>query len=715
MANLSLALDVGWAHVATSLRTRCGAAGFRSRHSSLALAAFVIFTILIAGRPASAQTNFLIFRESFEDAFPGAGGWEVEDQNPGGFPAFWDRVDLFAFGSPPPNGSAWAGYCGGFGFGGTPLRPRYQSDMTAFMSKQLDLRGYDSATLSFWHTVPSIELGVDQCAVFVDDQLIYVSSEAFGWTQTTLDLTAYVETEPVLAFVFLSDDSVEGEGWYLDDITVTAATSRPPRLVRGPYLQSGTTSNVIVRWRTDRATESKVLFGFSPQQLFFQVSDPAPKTEHIVMLNGLQPDNRYYYAVASGADVLASGPDYFFVTSPAAPKPTRIWAIGDSGSAYDGTGNSRAVYDRYRELAGNRYTDLWLMLGDNAYGVGTDSEYQVAVFNTYPELLRQTVLWSTMGNHETYSTDPNGNHAYFNIFSWPTAGQAGGEPSGTEHYYSFDYGNIHVVCLDSEESGRTPGSPMLVWLEEDLAANTKDWTIAMWHSPPFTKGSHDSDNLGDNFGNMTDMRANIVPILESYGVDLVLCGHSHNYERSFLMNGHYGFSATLESHMIKDGGSGQVEDTGAYLKSATGPTPYQGTVYAVVGSSGWATFQTGRHPIMHAAILQMGSLVLDIEGQRLDARFLRETGAIDDHFTIIKGASPEPLRVVAFFYEQGLLVCRWKSIADRTYRVEKSLTLETPNWQPVSGDIVASGATTTWNGPADPFAERCFFRVVEVD
>ena len=669
----------------------------------------------LTGSGVSAQTNIIIFHEDFEGAFPAAGGWEVWDDNPDGFPAFWDAVNLYSFGSPPPNGGAWAGYCGGFGYGGTGLRPVYQSDMAAYMSKSIDLRGYDNATLTFWHTVPSIEAGVDQCAVFLNDELVYVASEAFAWTQTTLDLSAYVGTKPDLAFAFFSDDSIEAEGWYLDDITVTVSSSHPPRVVRGPYLQSGTTSNVMVRWRTDRAVESKVLFGSSPQQWSAQVIDPEPTTEHIVTLNNLQPDTRYYYAVASGSDVLASGADYFFVTSPAVPKPTRVWVIGDCGSALYAPGNSRSVYQRYRELAGDRYTDLWLMLGDNAYYNGTDYEYQAAVFDTFPELLRQTVVWSTIGNHETYSFEPDGNHAYFKIFSWPTAGQAGGEPSGTLHYYSFDYGNIHVVSLDSEESGRTPGSPMLVWLEEDLAGNTRDWTIVMWHSPPYTKGSHDSDNLADNFGNMTEMRANIVPILESYGVDLVLCGHSHNYERSFLINGHYGFSDTLSDHMIKDAGSGQVEDTGAYLKSGTGPTPYQGTVYAVVGSSGWATFQTGRHPVMHAALLQMGSLVLDIQGQRLDARFLRETGAIDDHFTIIKGASPEPLRVVTFQYEQGLVLCRWKSIADHTYRVEKTSTLEPANWQPVSEDIVASGATTTWDGVADPFTNRCFFRVIEVD
>ena len=678
------------------------------------MAVILVLAMLLTVWRTSAQT--LIFREDFEGNFPEDGGWIVGDQNSDGDPAFWDDVGLPTFGSPPPHGSAWVGYCAGVGHGGTASQPSYQSYMAAFMSKRLDLRGYGGATLTFWHTVPSIDAPYDQCAVFINGQAIYAVSEPFGWTQTTLDLTPYAGTQPELAFVFFSDEVFEGEGWYLDDITVTGGGGPPPNIIRGPYLQSGTTSNIIVRWRTDRAVESKVLFGAGPQQLSSQVVDPALKTEHTVTLSGLQPDTRYYYGIASGSDVLAGSADYFFVTAPAVPKPTRIWAIGDSGSASAGAAGSAAVYSRYRDFTGSRYTDLWLMLGDNAYYDGTDAEYQIAVFDLYPELLRQTVLWSTMGNHETYSTEPNGSHAYFNNFTFPKAGQAGGEPSGTEHYYSFNYGSIHIVCLDSEESSRTPGSPMLTWLEEDLAGNTKDWTIAMWHSPPYTKGSHDSDSLFDNRGNMTDMRANIVPILESYGVDLVLCGHSHNYERSFFMDGHYGFSGSLTPSMIKDAGSGQPGDTGPYLKPDTGPNANQGTVYVVAGSSGWATFQQlERHPAMHAWLLRMGSLVLDIDGQRLDAKFLRETGVIDDHFTIIKGTPPERLRIVSIRYDDSVVTIRWKSRAGQAYRLEKSDNLESPDWQRVGADLLATGATTSWTGGVPSPTGRCFFRVVEAN
>src|SRR5699024_7878004 len=144
----------------------------------------------------------------------------------------------------------------------------------------------------------------------------------------------------------------------------------------------------------------------------------------------------------------------------------------------------------------------------------------------------------------------------------------------------------HFVCLDSEISDRSSNGPMASWLREDLIANSKDWLIAFWLSPPYTKGSHNSDSLLDSGGRMVAMRENLLPILEAHGVDLVLSGHSHCYERSFLLDGHYGYSGTLEPSMKKDGGSGRENETGAYRKATLGPAPREGAVYVVAGSSG---------------------------------------------------------------------------------------------------------------------------------
>ncbi len=76
---------------------------------------------------------------------------------------------------------------------------------------------------------------------------------------------------------------------------------------------------------------------------------------------------------------------------------------------------------------------------------------------------------------------------YYDMFTLPAAGEAGGIASGTEAYYSFDYANIHFICLDSYDVDRSVDGAMLTWLEYDLVATTADWIIAFWHHPPYTK------------------------------------------------------------------------------------------------------------------------------------------------------------------------------------------------------------------------------------
>jgi len=499
----------------------------------------------------------------------------------------------------------------------------------------------------------------------------------------------------------------------LTNLDLLAGTSEPSLiLTRGPYLQSGTRTNIVVRWRTNEPSESKVRFGLTANNLNRQVSEAVLTREHIVTLNSLTPDTKYYYAIGTSDITFAAGPDHYFITAPVGTKPTRIWAIGDCGTAAVGDFGSWLVRDAYYSHAGLRETDVWLMLGDNAYYSGTDLEYSDAVFNTYQNLLRRCVLWTTIGNHETYSIEPDGNHAYFNIFSMPTAGQAGGIASGTQNYYSFDYANIHFVCLDSELASRATGGPMLTWLDQDLAANTNDWLIAYWHSPPYTKGTHNSES---EF-NLVDIRQQFLPILENYGVDLVLCGHSHAYERSYLLDGHYGYEASLESSMIKDAGTGRPEETGAYLKPETGPNAHQGAVYVVAGSSGWAFNGYGlNHPAMLVGLTRRGSMVIDVDKHRLDAKFLRETGAIDDHFTIIKGAAPEPLRFAMFRIRDGMAQAQFKSKAGQRYRIQRTLSLTSPDWEHASDPIFASGATTSWSAPAEPGTDESYYRVVEFD
>lgn len=418
---------------------------------------------------------------------------------------------------------------------------------------------------------------------------------------------------------------------------VLAGLASAQTVTRGPYLQKLSANAISVRWQTDVASSSKVNFGATPTTLTNSVSDATAVTEHEVRLTGLTPDTSYYYSIGTTTTVLAGGDaTYTFKTAPVTgtSKPVRIWVLGDSGTGGDGTNRAESVRDGYLNSPIYQHPDFWIMLGDNAYDSGTEVETTRAIFQTYPTMLRRSTLWSAYGNHEAITSS---GAPYFNAFSLPTNGESGGLASGTERYYSFDYADIHFVCLDSQTAAnRAAGSTMLQWLQNDLAATTQRWIIAFWHHPPYTKGSHNSDTEAD----LTAMRTNALPILESYGVDLVLCGHSHSYERSMLINGHYGLSTTFNATtMAKDTGNGKESGTGATGAYQKASGPNNGTVYIVGGNSGKTSGGSLNHPVMSTSQNVLGSLVIDINGNRLDVREIGTSSQVLDQFTLLKTSS----------------------------------------------------------------------------
>ncbi len=103
------------------------------------------------------------------------------------------------------------------------------------------------------------------------------------------------------------------------------------------------------------------------------------------------------------------------------------------------------------------------------------------------------------------------------------------------------------------------------------------------------------------------MREHALPILEEAGVDIVLGGHSHSYERSYLIDGHYGNSDSFSNQMKKDGGSERESESGLYEKGHL--ASYTGTVYIVAGTSALAD-EVSPHSAMYASLSIPGSLIL---------------------------------------------------------------------------------------------------------
>ena len=127
--------------------------------------------------------------------------------------------------------------------------------------------------------------------------------------------------------------------------------------------------------------DGRVLYGLDPGALTSSLDDPQLTLDHEFVVSGLQPDTKYYYAIGNSDEILAGADlDHYFITSPVpgTPKPTRIWVLGDSGT---GNQDAMAVRDAYYEYSAGTTTDLWLMLGDNAYEHGTDVEHQERLFD----------------------------------------------------------------------------------------------------------------------------------------------------------------------------------------------------------------------------------------------------------------------------------------------------------------------------------------------
>ncbi len=446
-------------------------------------------------------------------------------------------------------------------------------------------------------------------------------------------------------------------------------------ITRGPYLQKNYEEGITVRWRTLSQQNSVVRFGTTLESMPDSVFIDETVLDHVVNIDGLEPNTKYYYTVGNSNSLL-SLPDssYYFKTHPEQGQEGdyNFWVIGDAGRS---TADQRQVLTAYLEKY-KQPTDAWLLLGDNAYQEGTDSEYQKAFFeNMFEDILVNSSVFPTPGNHDLRDygivNQAITSAPYFDIFDLPTQGESGGVASNTESYYSWNYGNVHFVSLDSYGTSLSTLDSMYSWLEKDLKENNQKWTIAYWHHPPHSKGSHDSDDDTDSHGIMSTIRENIVPLLELYGVDLILTGHSHVYERSYLSHGFYGYSNELidGEYILYPQSNG---DSIAYMKSVgVDELSNKGTVYAVVGSSGSASSSVAwendslnylTNDFFHISTNDhIGSFVLNINHDTLSGTFLNNEGEIHDHFHIIKDevTSMKFAKGVGARVEGGKVLVNW--------------------------------------------------------
>jgi acid phosphatase type 7 len=345
---------------------------------------------------------------------------------------------------------------------------------------------------------------------------------------------------------------------------------------RSPYLQRVSANAADLVWVSAADPALQVLVS-SPSGAPVAQPTAAPDESALVAegdrqwvapLEGLSPDTLYCYELRDESGTAARAG---FHTAPASGsnKPVRFVAFGDSGEVNE---DQDTLLDQMRTVP----FDFMVHTGDIAYESGTREELDRTFFQVYRELLGDYPIFPSSGNHE-YETEDAA--PFREAFDLPR----NGGPDGTERWYSFDWGDVHFVALDTE----LIGSVQARWLEEDLARNERPWTIVYGHRPPFSSGYHGSDG---------GFRTTFGPILEKHQVDLVLSGHDHHYERTKPQNG--------VTYVVTGGGGRGVKDVA------------------------WSDFTAFNQPVIHFVYVtvdggQLALHAIDGLGQEFDSLVLR--------------------------------------------------------------------------------------------
>jgi hypothetical protein len=277
---------------------------------------------------------------------------------------------------------------------------------------------------------------------------------------------------------------------------------------------------------------------------------------YVCSFTGLQLGTEYRYRVRCNGEVIAEG---YFTTRQPRGRRVRFVAFGDNSH---GDISDRAIaYQAYRV-----HPDFIMNAGDNVYVNGLDNEYSRYFFPVYnadvpgprlgAPLLRSVPFYTVMANHDVHAKDPETQRpcadfdadpdslAYYTNFYFPLNGPpAPSQPTVTrgaagriEDFkrcagprfpgmanYSYDYGDAHFLCLDSNVYVDPTDAALQHWIDADLAATDARWRFVVYHHPAF--------NVGAAHYREQHMRA-LCPLFEKYGVDFVLSGHEHNYQRT---------------------------------------------------------------------------------------------------------------------------------------------------------------------------------------
>jgi Calcineurin-like phosphoesterase/Purple acid Phosphatase, N-terminal domain len=419
-------------------------------------------------------------------------------------------------------------------------------------------------------------------------------------------------------------------GLVLGLAALTARAADAPDLQIGPYLQSVLQESAVIMWHSGTAAPGRVEFG-EGATLDRRAAETGADRVHEVRLTGLKAGTRYRYRVVWGQN--ASDVYSFHTAPPAGTRRFRLALYGDNRT-------QPPIHHAIAQRVLAERPDLVLNTGD-LVAAGTREElWEPQFFGPARELLREIPYWTCLGNHEQNGAP------YYRYFSLPN----------NEAYYSFDYANAHIIALDSNQP-YDAGSPQYRWLEEDLKKARADWKIVFFHHPMFS--AHPTRSI-----NAT--RWAWEPLFLKYGVNLVLTGHDHHYQRCRPIGSMDGEAITY--HFTSGGG---------------------GAPLYPVEKKPWTAVTQSVHNYM----------VLDFDGRKVHGKAVTDEGKQIDDFTIDLDRRPPPGELVVWepiawerSLEEQLRAAAPSRVPAGDFRIEGSLALTNPLPRTVGAELVWDAA-----------------------
>jgi hypothetical protein len=402
------------------------------------------------------------------------------------------------------------------------------------------------------------------------------------------------------------------------------ASAAPSPITRYPYLQMALHDSITILWRSAYANPAEVRFRKQGTEAWVTAAantrpTSGGQTECEAVLYHLSPAQYYEYQLwQNNAPLL---PDTFTFRAPLAPTDTsfHFFAVGDIGEPLETEGTPNLLGKALKQSA-HRY-DLGILMGDIVYPDGQSKDYDANFFRHFEGCLSTTPVYPVLGNHDWHEPEQH----FMREWKLPH----------NEHYYSFQHGNVHFIGLDSGKGGDMYDyENQIQWLKDDLShrpAGT-DWTIVFLHHNG-KSCTYKSDEAGV---------ISLYPIFEAHGVDLVLNGHAHTYERLNPMNG----AGEVLQPYLQDSTS-TYHDLPGFISITAG----SGGKLRGVGSDPKAYHpnpDSCAHPnLVAAAHHTWAYLDLEVEGKRLTGRaYQTETLEVLDEFTLVKTGGERAIDLV---------------------------------------------------------------------